>query len=144
MLQAHSQTLSKTPRVKTIVGQNGDTLIQMNIKDAKVILTTIKEKQVNDELLGVYVARDSNQTKLIMVKDSTIKTLQEVVANNAVMISDAEKINQNQKKEIGSLKSTINENNKEIKKQKILKNMGFIGCIVLPFLTLLYVSGGIL
>jgi hypothetical protein len=143
MLQAHSQTLSKVPRVKTIVGQNGDTLIQMNIKDAKVILTAIKEKQVNDELLDAYIKRDSNQTKLITVKDSIIKTLQGVVINNAAMISDAEKINQNQKKENSSLKLTIEEKNTEINKQKALKNLGFLGCIILPFLTVLYFNNGI-
>jgi hypothetical protein len=115
----------------------------MNIKDAKVILTAIKEKQVNDELLDAYIKRDSNQTKLITVKDSIIKTLQGVVINNAAMISDAEKINQNQKKENSSLKLTIEEKNTEINKQKALKNLGFLGCIILPFLTVLYFNNGI-
>jgi hypothetical protein len=142
MSQAHSQTLSKKPRVKTIVDQYGDTLIQMNIKDAKVLLTAIKQKQVNDELLSVYMERDSNQTKLITVKDSTIKTLRVIVSNDSIMLSNADKLKDNQKKEIGGLKSTIKEKDKEIKKQKVLKNIGFIGCVVLPFLTLLYVSGG--
>jgi len=114
----------------------------MNIKDAKVLLTAVKEKQLNDELLIEYTKRDTLQKKLIVVKDSTIKTQSEVIQNSVVIVSNLNKINANQAKEIDIFKGTIKERDKEIKKQKVLKKIGFIGCVVLPFLTLLYATNG--
>ena len=32
---------------------------------------------------------------------------------------------------------TIKQQKKEIRKQKILKNLGFVGCVVLPVITLI-------
>lgn len=144
MSQVHSQTISKEPRVKTIIGPKGDTLVQMNIKDAKILLSTVKQKEINDELLDQYMKRDTTQTNLIIVKDSTIKNLEGIVTNSVEMIKKIELINNNQKKEIVDLNTNIKQKDKEIKKQKILKKIGFIGCVVLPLITLFCVSSGVL
>jgi hypothetical protein len=136
--QTHSQTISKNkPRVTTVVTTQGDTLIQFHIKDAKKILADVLDKKIVDSLVNVYVLRDSLQKNTIDLQVSKIKVMQQKSDNQAQQVINLEKIIANKNEEVAILNNTIEDQNKEIKKQKRLKTLGFIGSIVLPILVLL-------
>jgi hypothetical protein len=142
MLQTRSQTLLPTQSVKTLVTSKGDTLIQMKVQDAKVILTKLKECEITDSLVTLYKFETLDKTNMLNIKSETIKTLQLKDTNNLKIIKNLNKSIENKNVEIKGYKSDINKKDKQIKVQKTLKTIGFIGCIILPFLTLLYASGG--
>jgi hypothetical protein len=136
MLPAISQTISKGD-IKTIVNEKGDTLIIMNLEDAKFILSDLLQYEITDSLLNVYVQRDSlNQSKIIL-KDELIEKLNLQNSNYQEIISNLEFIIENKNIEISYKDTTIKQQKKEIKKQRNLKILGFLGSIILPILTLL-------
>ena len=141
MSQVHSQNSSRKQRIKTYVTENGDTLIQMSISDAKIILKTILEKEINDSLLNVYSVRDSLNKDLITLNTEKICVLEEEKANLTevikglnVIISNNDLVNKQQK-------TIIEDQIKEIKKQRNLKILGFVTSIVLPLFTISYMLG---
>jgi len=69
-----SQTISKG-EIKTTVNDEGDTLVIMNLEDAKFILSDLLQYEVTDSLLNVYVERDSLNTEKIVLKDEIIEKL---------------------------------------------------------------------
>lgn len=132
----HSQTIS-TPRVQTLVNTKGDTIIQMSLSDAKIILVTVFDKQIADSLISVYETRDSlNSSTISLLKSeidlygSKINNLEHILLNNSQIIG-------NKDIELSLLNTTIKEQKKEIRKQKVLKIIGFAGSVVLPIATLL-------
>jgi hypothetical protein len=131
-----------TQSVKTLVTSKGDTLIQMKVQDAKVILTKLKECEITDSLVTLYKFETLDKTNMLNIKSETIKTLQLKDTNNLKIIKNLNKSIENKNVEIKGYKSDINKKDKQIKVQKTLKTIGFIGCIILPFLTLLYAIGG--
>lgn len=136
MLPTISQTISKGD-IKTIVNEKGDTLIIMNLEDAKFILSDLLQYEITDSLLNVYVQRDSlNQSKIIL-KDELIEKLNLQNSNYQEIISNLEFIIENKNIEISYKDTTIKQQKKEIKKQRNLKILGFLGSIILPILTLL-------
>ena len=138
MLQAQSQTLSKNQRIKTIVTEQGDTLLQMKISDAKKLLSILLEKEVNDDLLATYIKRDSLNQELVTVKDEKIKNLQ---TDRDVLNAIIDNLNQtitNNEEKVKQLQAKVIEQEKDLKKERFLKKVGFIGCILLPVLTILF------
>lgn len=138
MLQAQSQTLSKNQRIKTIVTEQGDTLLQMKISDAKKLLSILLEKEVNDDLLATYIKRDSLNQELVTVKDEKIKNLQ---TDRDVLNAIIDNLNQtitNNEGKVKQLQAKVIEQEKDLKKERFLKKVGFIGCILLPVLTILF------
>ena len=138
MLQAQSQTLSKNQRIKTIVTEQGDTLLQMKISDAKKLLSILLEKEVNDDLLATYIKRDSLNKELVTVKDEKIKNLQ---TDRDVLNAIIDNLNQtitNNEGKVKQLQAKVIEQEKDLKKERFLKKVGFIGCILLPVLTILF------
>jgi hypothetical protein len=142
-LQIRSQTLSPNQSVKTLVTPQGDTLIQMNIQDAKVILTLLKECEITDSLVTIYKIDSIDKSNKLDIQSETIKLLQSKDTNNIKIIDNLNTLVVNKNTEIGGYKSDIVKKDKEIKMQKTLKTVGFIGCVVLPILTLLLVTGGL-
>lgn len=137
MWPIHSQaTLKKEQTIKTIVDSKGDTLIQMSISDAKFILKVLLQKEINDSLLIFYTVKDSVNQNIIMIYQDKINLLIQIVANLETKINVLEEILANKDKEIKILNTTIKEQEKEITKQKVLKFLGFSGCLILPLLTL--------
>ena len=65
-----SQTISKG-EIKTIV-ENGDTLVIMNLEDAKIILNDLLEYEIADSLLTVYKEKDSLNTNTITLQKEVI------------------------------------------------------------------------
>ena len=142
LLQVHSQALSKNQRIKVIVTEKGDTALQMNISDARIVLELLLEKEVNDKLLVKYIERDSLNQNLVTISNQKIMELQNSNDILNVIIDNLNKKSSNDEAMIKELRNEIRKKEKEIKKQRVLKTLGFIGCVILPVLTLLLSVGG--
>ena len=60
---------------------NGDTLIQMHLLDAKIVLKGVLDGEVADSLLTIFMLRDSINNSIIQIQVSQIKLLQEKSKN---------------------------------------------------------------
>jgi hypothetical protein len=129
-------TLTKEPRVQTVINQKGDTLIQFHIKDARILLVDVLEKQVLDSIVGVYKVRDSISQNQIQLYVKDVRLLQEKSANKDKENANLNKIIELRNTEITELNKTIKQDKKEIRKQKFYKVLGIIGAIALPILVL--------
>lgn len=136
VLPAISQTTSKGT-IESVVNKDGDTLVIMSLSDAKLILSDLLEYEITDSLLNVYVERDSLNSEKIILKDSIIEKLNLQNKNKDEIIKNLNDIVINKIKEIEYKNLTIEDQKKEIKKQRNLKRLGFVGSVVLPILTLI-------
>jgi hypothetical protein len=109
----------------------------MSLSDAKLILSDLLEYEITDSLLNVYVERDSLNSEKIILKDSIIEKLELQNKNKDEIIKNLNDIITNKIKEIEYKDLTIEDQKKEIKKQRNLKRLGFVGSVVLPILTLI-------
>ena len=132
----HSQTISKG-EIKEIVNSNGDTLVIMNLEDAREILSDLLDYEIVDSLLLSYKKNDSIQENLIILQKITIKKLQEKNYNQHLIINNLDSLVRNKNREIEINTEVIKTQKKEIKRQKFLKVVGFIGSILLPIITLI-------
>lgn len=112
----------------------------MTVADAKVVLIDILDKHIVDSLLQVYTFRDSVKSQVITLQIMEINKLQEKCINQGVMVKNLEKIIENKDTEISLKDDTIKQQKKEIRKQKVLKIVGFIGCVVLPITLLIFAT----
>ena len=136
VLPAISQT-TLNGTIESVVNKDGDTLVIMSLSDAKLILSDLLEYEITDSLLNVYVERDSLNSEKIILKDSIIEKLNLQNKNKDEIIKNLNNIVINKIKEIEYKDLTIEDQKKEIKKQKNLKRLGFVGSVVLPILTLI-------
>lgn len=137
-MQANSQNiLTKEPRVQAFVNQKGDTIIQMKLDDAKIILADVLDREVADSLVNVYKERDSINKSTIQLQVKEIKALQQKGFNYEQQVANLEKLTKNKDEEINTLNKSLEEQKDATKKQRRLKNLGFVGCIVLPIIVLL-------
>lgn len=133
----HSQnTLIKEPRVQTIINQKGDTLIQFNIKDAKILLIDVLDREVLDSLVTVYKQRDSISQNQIQLYVKDVRLLQEKSNNKDIENTNLNKIIELRNTEITELNKTIKQDKKEIRKQKFYKVLALISAIALPIFVL--------
>ncbi len=130
-----SQTISKG-EVRTIV-DNGDTLVIMNLEDAKVILNDLLEYEIADSLLTVYKEKDSLNTNTITLQKEVIFKLVEKSDNQQSQIDNFQQILDNKNSELGMKEDTIKQQKKELRKQKFLKFLGFGGSVILPIIAIL-------
>ena len=135
-LPSHSQTISKG-EVKTLVNEAGDTLVMMNLEDARIILSDLMEYEIVDSLLVGYKEKDSLNTNTITLQKDIIVKLTQKSNNQQVQIDNFQTILDNKNAEILLKDKTLKQQKKEIRKQKFLKIIGFAGSVVLPILTLL-------
>ena len=136
MLPAQSKTISKG-EVKTLINKKGDTLVMMNLQDARIILNDLLEYEIVDSLLSVYKEKDSLNTNTIILQKDIIVKLTQKSTNQDIQISNFESILTNKDKELFLKEDILKQQKKEIRKQKFLKIIGFTGSIILPILTLL-------
>ena len=129
-----------TPRVQTLVNLKGDTVIQMSLADAKIILVTVFDKQIADSIIAVYETRDSLNSSTITLLKSEVDLLKDKVGNLNTMISNDTKIIVNKDSEITLLNQTIKDQKSEIRKQKVLKILGFTAAVVLPITVLIILT----
>lgn len=132
--------ITSTPRVQTIVNAKGDTLIQMSLADAKIILVTVFDKQIADSLISVYETRDSLHTSTITLLKSEVDLLRSKNNNFEKIILNDTNIIANKDAEINLHLDTIKKQKKEIRKQKFLKILGFTAAVVLPITTIILMS----
>ena len=130
-----SQTISKG-EVRTIV-ENGDTLVIMNLEDAKVILNDLLEYEIADSLLTVYKEKDTLNTNTITLQKEVIIKLMEKSENQQSQIDNFQQILDNKNSELGMKEDTIKQQKKEIRKQKFLKFLGLGGSVILPIIAIL-------
>ena len=135
-LPSQSQTISKG-EVKTLVNDNGDTLVMMNLEDARIILSDLMEYEIVDSLLLVYKEKDSLNTTTITLQKDVIVKLTKKSHNQQIQIDNFQTILDNKNGEILLKDDIIKQQKKEIRKQKFLKILGFAGSVILPILTLL-------
>lgn len=137
-MQANSQNiLTKEPRVQAFVNQQGDTIIQMKLDDAKIILADVLDREVADSLVNVYKTRDSINKNTIELQVKEIRALQQKGFNYEQQVANLDKISKNKDTEIEKLNKSLEDEKKATKKQRRLKNLGFVGCVVLPIIVLL-------
>ena len=136
-LQTHSQT-TLTPRVQTLVNAKGDTLIQMSLADAKIVLADVLQKQVADSIIAEYEKSDSLQTVTINLKNAELKALQEKFTNSEAMVKNLNTILSNKDTEVETLNGIIKQQKREIFKQKVQKIIGYSAAVVLPILVLMF------
>lgn len=138
-LQIHSQTIL-TRRVNTLVNSKGDTLIQMSLADAKIILADVLQKQIADSIISAYEKTDSLQVVRINLKDAEIAALNEKYKNSEEMVKNLNEILVNKDKEVALLNEIIKKQKREIFKQKVQKIIGYSAAVVLPILVILLVK----
>ena len=138
-LPSLSQTTStgQNNRVTTTVNEKGDTLVTMSYEDARVLLRDVLYYEYTDSLLTVFKERDSLNTSVITMQKEVLVILGQQKLNLEQMITNLETVIENKDVEIGLKDDIIKQQKKEIRKQKILKIVGFSAAIVLPILTLL-------
>jgi len=130
------QNISKG-EIKTIVNSQGDTLIMMRLDDAKVILSDLMEFRLVDSLLSIYKLRDSLKTSTITMQKDVIDKLIQKSNNQDTQLTNFQSILSNKDQEITFKEDVIKAQKKEIRKQKVLKIIGFAGSVVLPIITLI-------
>jgi septal ring factor EnvC (AmiA/AmiB activator) len=118
----------------------GDTLIAMHLDDAKIVLKGVLDGEVADSLVKVLVERDKVKNGIIELQTKEIKALQEQSKNKDQQRANLDAIIKNKNTEIATLKAIIAEQKREIRKQKIIKTLALIGDVVLPVVTLLYIT----
>ena len=131
-----SQTISKG-EIKTIVDESGDTLVIMNLEDAKIILNDLLEYEIADSLLTVYKEKDTLNTKTITLQKEVIFKLMEKSDNQQDQINNFQKILDNKNEELGHKDDTLKQYKKELRKQKFLKFLGLGGSVILPIIAIL-------
>tara|TARA_R110002020_G_scaffold26907_9_gene86909 strand:- start:2650 stop:2988 length:339 start_codon:yes stop_codon:yes gene_type:complete len=109
----------------------------MNLEDARIVLSDLLEYEIVDSLLTVYKEKDSLNTNTITLQKDVIVKLTQKSENQQSIIDNFEQILSNKDIELDIKNQIIEKQQKEIRKQKRLKVIGFIGSIVLPIITLI-------
>ena len=136
ILPIHSQVISRG-EVKETINSNGDTLVIMHLEDARIILNDLLEYEIADSLLTVYKEKDSLNTNTISLQKDVITKLTQKSQNQELQLENFQTLLDNSNKIIAYKNDTIDQQKKEIRKQKFQKILGFSGSILLPILTLL-------
>jgi hypothetical protein len=110
----------------------------MHIEDARIVLDDLLDKEYADSMLIVYALRDSINTSSIKLQLSEIRLLQEKSLNQKTEMANLNKIISNNTKEVSDLNDVIEKQKKEIRKQKVLKVLGFTAAVVLPILVIIF------
>jgi len=138
--QSHSQNTSTDDRVKVTIAPNGDTLVTMPYEDARILLNDVLEYEYTDSLLTVYMERDSLNTQTITLQKIILSKLSRTNDNLETMLSNLEQVIENKDTEMLLKDDIIKQQKKEIRKQKVLKVIGFTSAVVLPIITLFIVA----
>ena len=137
----HSQTTLKIEqRAQTLINSRGDRLVQMSLADAKILLTDLYDKQIADSLVGVYMFRDSLNLSRVALLKREVDIYKEKCGNYAMMLFNDTKVIVNKNTELDLLNKIIKDQKKEIRKQKVLKVIGFTGAVVLPIIVIILMT----
>ena len=138
-LPGNSQTISTKDRVQVFVNEQGDTLVQMNYEDARILLEDVLHYEYADSLLTVYKERDNLNTKTITLQKEVLMKMGQEKENLQQIVDNFEDIVTNKDSELELNKNIIKQQKKEIRRQKTLKIIGFAGSVILPIITILLI-----
>jgi len=134
----HSQNISKIePRVKPVITKEGDTLIQLKLSDAKILLKDVLEKQVCDTTVAKLTELDNLRGVTIGLQQDKITTLETKFTNCNTIVGNLETVVKNKDTELSLLNDIIKKQDRVILKQKMFKFMGFGVAIIVPITFLL-------
>ena len=134
----HSQNISKIePRVKPVITKEGDTLIQLKVSDAKILLKDVLEKKLCDSTVAEYIQLDGLRSGTIALQQDKITTLETKFTNCNSIVGNLETVVKNKDTELNLLNDIIKKQDRVIIKQKMFKFMGFGAAIIIPITFLL-------
>ena len=141
MFRVNSQNISTLEqRVKTVINAKGDTIVEMNLADARLVLTDLFNARIADSTINVLTERDSINSNIITFQKEELVMLNEKFNNQLSIEENLNKILKNKDSEITLLNDVIKKQKKEIRKQKFLKVLGFTAAIVLPITTIILMA----
>ena len=138
-LQSQSQTISTEKRVRSFINERGDTMVVMTYSDAKVLLRDVLYYEYVDSLYMEYKERDSLNTNTIVIQKNILDGYVQKVTNIKLMNDNLNLVLSNKNSELTLKDDIIKQQKKEIRKQKILKTLGFIGSVVLPIVVVILI-----
>jgi hypothetical protein len=138
-LRGDSQNISTKDRVQVIITEQGDTLVQMGYKDARILLEDVLHYEYADSLLTVYKERDSLNIQTITLQKEVLMKMSQEKQNLQQMVDNFETIVNNKDVELKINGDIIKQQKKEIRKQKRLKILGFAGSVILPIITIILI-----
>jgi len=137
-LQSHSQTtLTEETRVTSFVNERGDTMVVMAYEDAKLLLRDVLYYEYIDSLYNEYKDRDSLNTNTIAMQKNVLDAYAQKITNLEEINENLKSIVENKDAELELKEDIIKQQKKEIRKQKRLKILGYIGSVVLPITVLI-------
>ena len=125
------------PRVRPVVNTKGDTLIQIKLSDAKILLQDVLEKEVCDSTVAEYIQLDGLRSGTIALQKDKIQTLETKFNNDELRIGNLESVVKNKDTELALLNDIIKKQGREIIKQKVFKIAGFSLALAIPITYLL-------
>jgi len=123
--------------VKPVLSKEGDTLIQLKVSDAKILLKDVLEKKLCDSTVAEYIQLDGLRSGTIALQQDKITTLETKFINCNTMVGNLETVVKNKDTELGLLNDIIKKQDRVILKQKMFKFMGFGVAIIIPITFLL-------
>jgi hypothetical protein len=117
---------------KIAITKNGDTMLIMQIDDARFILSELMDKVYVDSLLSEYKLKDEQSTNLITIMKSQVDVYQQKSDNKDLQIVALNNLITNKDEEILIKNTVIKKQKKEIRKQVAVKKIAISAAIILP------------
>lgn len=114
-------------------------MVSMHYEDARLLLKDVLYYSYTDSLLTEYKMRDTLNTGKIELQKTLINNLNKENLNLETMLSNLELVIINKDTALGLKDDIIKQQKKEIRKQKFLKIVGFVGTVVVPIIVLIAV-----
>ena len=136
--QVNCQTISKEENrdlVTTYINQEGDTMVVMSIESARVLLEDVLNYEYTDMLLKEYMVRDSLNNETIEIQKNIIVNLSKKNENLETIVKNLKEVIDNKNSETDIKDEIIKQQKKEIRKQKLLKIVGFATTFILVIIT---------
>ncbi len=138
-LQSHSQTTSTEERVTSFINEQGDTMVVMAYEDAKLLLRDVLYYEYVDSLYHEYKERDSLNTNTIAMQKNILDAYAQKITNIEEINENIKTVIANKDGELLLKDDIIKQQKKEIRKQKRLKILGYIGSVVLPIVVVILI-----
>jgi dGTP triphosphohydrolase len=113
----------------------------MSLDDAKIVLNGLMRSEISDSLIKAYEIKDSISMNTIKLQDIENTLLKAKSSNQEKIIENYAKIIENKDDELNISKYIVQQQKKEIRKQKIIKKISLVGNVVLPVVTLFTIIG---
>ena len=126
-----TNTYKSNDKVKIIVVKN-DTFLVIPLVDGRRILSDLLKYEITDSLLVACEYKDSINDDRIYLYKSKVDSLTQIITNKDIEITNLNQIHNNDLIVNNKHVDEKKELKREIRKQKLLKSIFFIGMIVIP------------